>query len=67
MKGAAALLDSSRKRLRYWDISEEQIKRLEDKRVASKTMTIRAPSEGSVTEKMIVEGQKIEPGKLFIK
>ncbi|MEK7313250.1 MAG: efflux RND transporter periplasmic adaptor subunit, partial [Deltaproteobacteria bacterium] len=67
LKGAAALLDSSRKRLRYWDISEEQIKRLEDKRVASKTMTIRAPSEGSVTEKMIVEGQKIEPGETLYK
>ncbi|MFZ3072148.1 MAG: efflux RND transporter periplasmic adaptor subunit [Thermodesulfobacteriota bacterium] len=66
-KGAASLIDSSRKRLRYWDISEEQIKRLEDKRVASKTMTIRAPSEGSVTEKMIVEGQKIEPGETLYK
>src|SRR3990170_6375135 len=66
-RGAASLLDSSRKRLRYWDISEEQIKRLEDKRVASKTMTIRAPSEGSVTEKMIVEGQKIEPGEILYK
>ena len=30
-------------------------------------MTIRAPSEGSVTEKMIVEGQKIEPGETLYK
>lgn len=61
--GARALLDSARKRLKYWDISDDQIKRLETAGKITRTMVIKSPAYGSVTEKMVVEGQKIEAGE----
>ncbi len=66
-KGAEALLDAARQRLRYWDISEDQIDLLRQTGKVRRTMTISAPATGSVTEKMIVEGQKIEPGEPLFK
>jgi len=66
-KGAESLLDAARQRLRYWDISEDQIDLLRKTGKVRRTMTISAPATGSVTEKMIVEGQKIEPGEPLFK
>ncbi len=66
-KGAASLLAASRQRLKYWDISDDQIERLRDTGAVTRTMTIRAPATGSVTEKMAVEGQKIEAGEPLFK
>lgn len=66
-KGAGSLLAASRQRLKYWDISDDQIERLEKTGAITRTMTIRAPSGGSVTEKMVVEGQKIEAGEPLFK
>ncbi len=65
--GAASLLKAARQRLKYWDISDDQIKRLSETGRISRTLAIRAPSEGSVTEKMVVEGQKIEAGEPLFK
>ncbi len=62
-RGAESLLEAARQRLKYWDISDDQIKRLEETGRATRTMSIRAPAHGGVTEKMIVQGQKIEPGE----
>lgn len=66
-KGAEALLEAARQRLKYWDISDDQIQRLAETGVVTRTMTIKSPSNGSVTEKMIVEGQKVEPGEPLFK
>ncbi len=66
-KGAEALVEAARKRLKYWDISDDQIARLNETGKIKRTMTIMAPAEGSVTEKMISEGQKIEPGETLFK
>lgn len=66
-KRAETLLEASRQRLKYWDISDDQIKRLEETGAITRTMTIRAPNNGSVTEKMVVEGQKIEAGEPLFK
>ncbi|CAG1772432.1 partial Cation efflux system protein CusB, partial [uncultured bacterium] len=60
--GAKALLEAARQRLRYWDISDDQIERLSKREAPSRTLAIRSPAAGSVTEKMVVEGQKIEAG-----
>ncbi|MDP2690551.1 MAG: efflux RND transporter periplasmic adaptor subunit, partial [Deltaproteobacteria bacterium] len=65
--GAASLLEAARQRLRYWDISDEQIQRLREAGKIARTMTIKAASSGSVTEKMVVEGQKIEAGEPLFK
>jgi RND family efflux transporter MFP subunit len=53
-------------KLRYWDISEDQIADLERTRTAKKTLRMNAPRDGIVVEKMVVEGQMVEPGmKLY--
>ncbi len=66
-KGSQDLLNAAKQRLRYWGISDDQIKRLEDTGVATRTMSIRSPAQGSVTEKMVIEGQKIEAGETLFK
>ncbi|HBG47338.1 MAG TPA: efflux RND transporter periplasmic adaptor subunit [Deltaproteobacteria bacterium] len=66
-EGAETLLRAARQRLRYWDITEDQINALEARGTAARTMAIRSPAGGSVTEKMVVEGQKIEAGEPLFK
>ncbi len=66
-KGADQMLEATRKRLAYWDISEDQIKRLIENNQVKRTMTIRAPSAGSVTDKMVIEGKRIEAGEPLFK
>jgi Cu(I)/Ag(I) efflux system membrane fusion protein len=49
-------------KLRYWDISDDQIAELERTRTAKKTLRVNAPRDGIVVEKMVVEGQMVEAG-----
>ncbi|MEW6456705.1 MAG: efflux RND transporter periplasmic adaptor subunit [Acidobacteriota bacterium] len=57
------LLDSARRRLIYWDITEEQIKELEKSRRPLKTMEFYAPFTGFVVEKNILQGKYVMPGE----
>lgn len=66
-KSAEFLVQAGRQRLKYWDISDEQIKRLEQDGKITRTMTIYAPAHGIVTEKVVNEGMKIEPGEMLFK
>lgn len=66
-EGAKSLLNAASQRLKYWDISEDQIERLKTSGKITRTMTIKAPAGGSVTEKMVVEGQKIEAGETLFR
>ncbi|HUG41799.1 MAG TPA: efflux RND transporter periplasmic adaptor subunit [Longimicrobiales bacterium] len=59
---ARDLLESARRRLRYWDISEAQIRRIEESGTPQKTLVLHAPASGIVVEKMVVEGARIVPG-----
>lgn len=60
--GARGLVESARRRLRYWDISDEQIDRLIETGQVRKTMTLYAPVSGIVMEKNVFEGQAFQPG-----
>jgi Cu(I)/Ag(I) efflux system membrane fusion protein len=63
---AQALLDAARRRLIYWDISPDQIDRLERTGEVTKTLALRAPTNGVVLEKMVVAGQAVMAGmKLY--
>lgn len=65
-RNAQALLDAARRRLSYWDISADQIDRLERSGEVTKTLTLVAPFDGVVLEKMVVQGQAVMPGmKLY--
>ena len=64
--GAEALKASALTKLRYYDISEEQIAELEKTRQAKKTLQVNAPRDGVVVEKMVVQGQMVDAGmKLY--
>lgn len=60
--GAEALVESAKRRLQNWDISESQIQSLAERGTPQKTMTIFSPANGVVLEKMVVTGQSIDAG-----
>lgn len=60
--GADRLVEAGRQRLKYWDIDEKQIARLERTGEVRKTMTLYAPVDGIVTEKKAYQGMSIMPG-----
>lgn len=62
MRNAQDMLDAARRRLRYWDIPESEIARVERTGEPVRTLTLRAPTSGIVIEKMVVEGTRIMPG-----
>ena len=63
---AQSLVEAARRRLAYWDISTDQIDRLERTGEVTKTLTLVAPVDGVVLEKMVVAGQSVMPGmKLY--
>ena len=65
-RNGQALLEAARRRLAYWDISPDQIARLERAGDVTKTLTLNAPVDGIVLEKMVVAGQSVTAGmKLY--
>ncbi len=62
LDNAEELLASSRRRLAYWDIPEDEIRRIEDSGEPQKTLTLRSPASGIVVEKNVVEGDRVMPG-----
>lgn len=60
--GMKQLADSSLTRLRNWDISEEQVKALTKAGESRRTLTMRSPVSGIVTEKKAVQGMRFMPG-----
>lgn len=62
LDNATQLLASARRRLAYWDIPDEEIRRIEESGQPSKTLTLRSPATGIVVEKNVVEGDRIAPG-----
>lgn len=61
--GAENLVESTRIRLLFWDITPQQIRALEEKGTISKTMTLYAPFRGVVVKKEILEGAYVKPGQ----
>jgi len=61
-RSAQSMLEASRRRLSYWDITDEQIERLERTGEVSKTLTLVSPVSGIVLEKEVIEGQRVSPG-----
>jgi len=56
------LVDAARVRLRYYDVSDDQVEQLARTREVQKTLTIHSPARGVVTEKMAQEGMYLTPG-----
>lgn len=64
--GGSALKTSALTKLKFLDISEEQIADLQRTREPRKTLRVTAPQDGFVIEKTVIEGQMVDPGiKLY--
>ncbi len=61
------LAESAKRRLKLWDISDEEIKNLEETGKAKKTLTLYAPFTGFVLEKSAFKGMNVMPGTSLYK
>ncbi len=57
-----SLIESAKRRLVLWDITEDQIMELEKSGKPQTDITLHAPLDGIVLEKMVLEGTYVQPG-----
>jgi membrane fusion protein, copper/silver efflux system len=62
-----SLAESAKRRLKLWDITDEQIKTLEESGQSKKTLTLYSPFSGFVLEKNAYKGMNIMPGMALYK
>jgi len=58
--GVSSLLDSSRERLMQWDISPQEISRLESTGQVEDTLTIQSPVSGYITERTALPNMMVQ-------
>jgi RND family efflux transporter MFP subunit len=63
MTGVQDLLEAAAQRLRYWDITDDQIATLERSRQIKRTLTIFSPRQGVVIHKAVFAGAHINAGQ----
>ena len=61
-EGARSLLEATRTRLRYWDLSDAQINKIEVSGRPQKTLTIYSPANGVVIKKDAFQGHFVNAG-----
>lgn len=61
-RGADNLVQSAKRRLQFWDITDAEITALEDRGTPRKTMTFFSPVDGIVMDKMVFKGQNVTAG-----
>ena len=66
---AQSLVEASRERLLYWDMTGEQIDALAESQAVTRTVPVFAPASGFIVEKMgdSMEGLRIGPGMTILK
>lgn len=65
-RDAGRIIEAARQRLKLWDISEAQIKKIEESGAPVRTLTIFSPVSGYVVQKAALQGMRVMPGeKLF--
>lgn len=59
---SASLIDSAKRKLRLWDLAEEDIETIAISDQPPKDIPFRSPATGHVEEKMIVQGSAVQMG-----
>lgn len=60
------LVAAARQKLRLWDLSDAQVRRVEETGEAVREIAVPSPASGYVVEKDVVEGAAVQPGmRLF--
>jgi len=62
-----SLAESARRRLKLWDITDDQIKTLEESGQPKKTLTLYSPFSGIVLERAVSKGTNVMPGMALYK
>ena len=65
--GMKELAQSSLMRLKSWDISDEDLRRLRESGEVKRTIAYRSPVNGIVTEKAALKGMRFMPGEAMYK
>ncbi|MFC1886071.1 efflux RND transporter periplasmic adaptor subunit, partial [Thermodesulfobacteriota bacterium] len=61
------LLASARQRIRYFDIADSEIEKIEKSGKVKKTLIIRSPIAGYVVQKNIEQGSYVQPGATILR
>ncbi len=65
--GDSSLAAAALRRLELWDVPDEQLAELERSGMAQRRIVLRAPRSGEIAEKMVTQGQAVQPGdNLFL-
>ncbi|MBI5211756.1 MAG: efflux RND transporter periplasmic adaptor subunit [Nitrospirae bacterium] len=65
-KDADAIIEAAKQRLKLWDITEAQVKKIEETGKPVRTLTVYSPVNGYIVQKTALQGMRIMPGeKLF--
>jgi len=59
------LVDGALQRLRNWDVSDVELKRLQQEGKVRQSITLRAQANGVVTEKRAIAGMRFMPGEML--
>jgi RND family efflux transporter MFP subunit len=60
-KGSETLLQAARERLRLWDISDEQVRKLDETGEVSRTITMYSPVDGFVVKREVYDKMYLTP------
>lgn len=62
-KDTRTIIEAARQRLRLWDISEAQIRKIEQTGEPMRTLTVQSPVSGYVVQKTALMGMRVLPGE----
>jgi Cu(I)/Ag(I) efflux system membrane fusion protein len=65
-RDAESIIDAARQRLKLWDISDEQIKRIEESEKPVRTLTVYSPASGYVLQRYATQGMKVMAGEKLL-
>lgn len=65
-RDADVMIEAAKQRLRLWDISETQIKKIGESGKPIRTLTLYSTVNGYVVQKMAVQGMKVMPGEKLL-
>ena len=61
----ASLVESAKRKLLLWGLTQEQVDALVREKKTSDRITLFSPIEGTVTEKMVVQKEMVKPGEVL--
>jgi Cu(I)/Ag(I) efflux system membrane fusion protein len=63
---AESIIEAAKQRLRLWDITDEQIKKIEETGKPVRTLTIYSPVSGYIVQKVALQGMRVMPGEKLL-